>query len=151
MERIDYSRKEYADYRNERRKLNMHVRELDNAFGKTTFKKEVDKDIPFNPILKKSDGVGQDINTLVKSKEGLVREKIMGKRVNFCARSVASPALPKQGRRGVGPGKISKHPSHDRDRGGRDQGDALPRMAARTCWCMSPSSTRLIGRSHSSG
>lgn len=92
LERIDYSRKEYADYRNERRKMNMHVRELDNAFGKTTFKKDIDSGMPFNPILKKSDGVGQDINTLVKSKEGLVREKIMGKRVNFCARSVASPA-----------------------------------------------------------
>lgn len=87
----------YYSWKNKRRIVNLHIREFDNAYGQQTFKVKfstpgTDKTEKYNPILKKSEGVNIDMNTLVKSKHGLVREKIMGKRVNFCARTVASPA-----------------------------------------------------------
>lgn len=82
----------YDTWKSKRRVLNLHVRELDNAFGKQTFQATGLGTERFAPILKKSEGVGTDMNSLIKSKHGLVREKIMGKRVNFCARTVASPA-----------------------------------------------------------
>lgn len=87
----------YYSWKNKRRIVNLHVREFDNAYGQQTFKVKfatpgTDKTEKYTPILKKSEGVNIDMNTLVKSKHGLVREKIMGKRVNFCARTVASPA-----------------------------------------------------------
>lgn len=87
----------YYSWKNKRRIVNLHVREFDNAYGQQTFQVRFsspgsDKSERFTPILKKSEGVNIDMNSLVKSKHGLVREKIMGKRVNFCARTVASPA-----------------------------------------------------------
>ena len=87
----------YYSWKNKRRIVNLHVREFDNAYGQQTFQVRFstpgsDKSERFTPVLKKSEGVNIDMNTLIKSKHGLVREKIMGKRVNFCARTVASPA-----------------------------------------------------------
>lgn len=82
----------YNDWVNKRRELNLHIREFDNQFGQQTFQTKFSDRTKFTPILKKSEGVGVDMNALLKSKFGLVREKIMGKRVNFCARTVASPA-----------------------------------------------------------
>jgi DNA-directed RNA polymerase beta' subunit len=87
----------FYSWKNKRRIVNLHVREFDNAYGQQTFQVRFstpgsDKSEKFTPVLKKSEGVNIDMNTLIKSKHGLVREKIMGKRVNFCARTVASPA-----------------------------------------------------------
>jgi DNA-directed RNA polymerase beta' subunit len=87
----------FYSWKNKRRIVNLHVRELDNAYGQQTFQVRFttsggDKTEKFTPVLKKSEGVNIDMNTMIKSKFGLVREKIMGKRVNFCARTVASPA-----------------------------------------------------------
>jgi len=87
----------YYSWKNKRRIVNLHVREFDNAYGQQTFQVKFstpgsDKTEKFTPVLKKSEGVNIDMNSLIKSKHGLVREKIMGKRVNFCARTVASPA-----------------------------------------------------------
>jgi DNA-directed RNA polymerase beta' subunit len=87
----------FYSWKNKRRIVNLHVREFDNAYGQQTFQVRFttsggDKAEKFTPVLKKSEGVNIDMNTMIKSKYGLVREKIMGKRVNFCARTVASPA-----------------------------------------------------------
>lgn len=87
----------FYSWQNRRRIVNLHVREFDNAYGQQTFQVRFttsggDKAEKFTPVLKKSEGVNIDMNTMIKSKFGLVREKIMGKRVNFCARTVASPA-----------------------------------------------------------
>jgi DNA-directed RNA polymerase beta' subunit len=85
---------DFEAWKTKRRLLNLHMREFDNAYGKQTFQmsKAFSGTERFTPVLKKSEGVNVDMNILIKSKHGLVREKIMGKRVNFCARTVASPA-----------------------------------------------------------
>lgn len=93
LKRRNRENKEFEVWKTKRRILNLHVREFDNAYGKQTFQVKLPVGVDrFAPILKKSEGINVDMNTLVKSKHGLVREKIMGKRVNFCARTVASPA-----------------------------------------------------------
>jgi len=93
LKRLKRENREFEAWKTKRRILNLHVREFDNAYGKQTFQVKLPSGVDrFTPILKKSEGVNVDMNTLVKSKHGLVREKIMGKRVNFCARTVASPA-----------------------------------------------------------
>jgi DNA-directed RNA polymerase beta' subunit len=87
----------FYSWKNKRRVVNLHVREFDNSYGQQTFQTRFttsggERSEKFTPVLKKSEGVNIDMNSLLKSKFGLVREKIMGKRVNFCARTVASPA-----------------------------------------------------------
>lgn len=87
------SQRDFTAWQVKRRVVNLHIREFDNAYGKQTFLMKTPlAGERFTPILVKSEGVNTDMNTLIKSKHGLVREKIMGKRVNFCARTVASPA-----------------------------------------------------------
>lgn len=71
-----------------RRTLYLRCMETMTTNGKQAFPEEM----KFMHLIQKKEGAPIQLNALLKGKHGIIRDAILGKRVNFCARTVASPA-----------------------------------------------------------
>lgn len=71
-----------------RRTLYLRCMETMSTSGKQAFPEEM----KFMHLIQKKEGAPIQLNALLKGKHGIIRDAILGKRVNFCARTVASPA-----------------------------------------------------------
>lgn len=75
-------------YINANRILYLRCMETMTTGGKQAFPEEMN----FTHAIQKKEGSPIQLNALLKGKHGIIRDAILGKRVNFCARTVASPA-----------------------------------------------------------
>lgn len=71
-----------------RRTMYLRCMELMTSGGRQAFP----EDMKFTHLIQKKEGNPIQLNALLKGKHGIIRDAILSKRVNFCARTVASPA-----------------------------------------------------------
>lgn len=89
-EQLNEGSRAYVSFIKARRTLYWRCMEMMTQNGKQAFKDNVFSG--FKQILNKKEGDFIQLNSMLKGKYGIVRDNILGKRVDFCARTVASPA-----------------------------------------------------------